>query len=177
MKEVRHMKLIFMFVFLSWCVATSGYAATSKADISNLPPDPGEAGKTTLAGIDSDNDGVRDDVQRWIALTYPNSAKTRAALRQLAVDYQNSILDVSSKAVVESNFNIMRKSMACLRYVSRSVGIDYYRLSPALEAIILNTVVRTRAFLKGDYLLSGGIYKGIPSGIQNCNFDPNAMPN
>lgn len=27
------------------------------------PPDPGEAGKATLAGIDSDNDGVRDDVE------------------------------------------------------------------------------------------------------------------
>jgi hypothetical protein len=40
-----------------------------------LPPDPGEAGKVTLAGIDSDNDGVRDDIQRYIALTYPNSEK------------------------------------------------------------------------------------------------------
>ena len=29
-----------------------------------LPPDPGEAGKLTLAGIDSNNDGVRDDLER-----------------------------------------------------------------------------------------------------------------
>jgi hypothetical protein len=35
-----------------------------------VPPDPGEAGKQTLEGIDSDNDGVHDDVQRWIVLTY-----------------------------------------------------------------------------------------------------------
>ena len=27
--------------------------------VKGLPPDPGEAGKATLAGIDSDNDGVR----------------------------------------------------------------------------------------------------------------------
>jgi len=49
-----------------------------------LPPDPGEAGKVTLEGIDSDGDGVRDDVQRYIALTYPDSEKTRLALTQHA---------------------------------------------------------------------------------------------
>jgi len=42
-----------------------------------LPPDPGDTGKATLAGIDSDNDGVRDDIERYIWLTYPASAKTR----------------------------------------------------------------------------------------------------
>jgi len=31
-----------------------------------LPPDPGEAGKATLTGIDVDRDGVRDDLQRYI---------------------------------------------------------------------------------------------------------------
>ena len=50
--------------------------------LANLPPDPGAAGKATLAGIDAGGDGVRDDVQRWIALTYPNSQKTRAVLTQ-----------------------------------------------------------------------------------------------
>ena len=35
-----------------------------------LPPDPGEAGKKTLLGIDSNNNGVRDDVERWIYITY-----------------------------------------------------------------------------------------------------------
>jgi hypothetical protein len=47
-----------------------------------LPPDPGEAGKATIEGIDSDQDGLRDDIQRYIALTYPDSEKTREALRQ-----------------------------------------------------------------------------------------------
>src|SRR4051812_15405493 len=32
---------------------------TQSASIANLPPDPGEAGKATVAGIDSDHDGVR----------------------------------------------------------------------------------------------------------------------
>jgi hypothetical protein len=36
---------------------------------SSLPPDPGEAGLAILAGIDSDEDGVRDDVQRLLAVS------------------------------------------------------------------------------------------------------------
>ena len=35
-----------------------------------LPPDPGEEGKKTLLGIDVNNNGVRDDVERWIYMTY-----------------------------------------------------------------------------------------------------------
>ncbi|MDX8380534.1 MAG: hypothetical protein R8M14_00305 [Ghiorsea sp.] len=45
------------------------FNSVAVAQPSGLPPDPGAAGRGTLAGIDSDNDGVRDDVQRWIALT------------------------------------------------------------------------------------------------------------
>jgi len=49
-----------------------------------VPPDPGEAGKQTLEGIDSDGDGVRDDVQRWIILTYLAEGEMREAVAQLA---------------------------------------------------------------------------------------------
>src|SRR5580658_6889372 len=41
-----------------------------------LPPDPGPAGMATLAGIDTTGTGVRDDVARWIAVNFYNSAKT-----------------------------------------------------------------------------------------------------
>src|SRR4029077_17545529 len=51
-------------------------------DATGLPPDPGATGRATVAGIDSDTDGIRDDVQRYIALAYPDSARTRAALTQ-----------------------------------------------------------------------------------------------
>ena len=62
--------------------------ANGKMSIVVLPPDPGAAGKTTLQGVDSDGDGVRDDVQRYIALTYPNSEKTRATLTQYTKSIQ-----------------------------------------------------------------------------------------
>ena len=52
--------------------------------LANLPPDPGEAGKLTIDGIDSDKDGMRDDVQRWIAQNWGHSPLAVKALTQWA---------------------------------------------------------------------------------------------
>ena len=49
-------------------------------NVTELPPDPGAAGKATLEGIDADGDGLRDDLQRFIAISYPDSGRTRAGL-------------------------------------------------------------------------------------------------
>ncbi|OIP99199.1 MAG: hypothetical protein AUK35_07795 [Zetaproteobacteria bacterium CG2_30_46_52] len=155
--------------------ATQLVTVTDNSIFANLPPDPGAAGEATLEGIDSDGDGVRDDVQRWIVMSYPNSEKTRAALRQLAVDYQNSILDVTSKAVVINNFISMQRTLYCLSYII----LDFYDVSPALKSVVLNTSARSRAYLRGDYLLSGEVIEGlgVNYGKQGCNFNPDVMPN
>lgn len=58
----------------------------------NLPPDPGaEAGKT-VAGIDINENGIRDDVELAIFKEYPNSAKTRAVLLQYALALQMEVV-------------------------------------------------------------------------------------
>lgn len=50
-----------------------------------LPPDPGPASDETLLGVDANGNGVRDEIERWIALEgAPDSAKLRAALMQKA---------------------------------------------------------------------------------------------
>ena len=54
----------------------------------NLPPDPGEEGKKTLLGIDTDGDGVRDDIQRYIYFTYPDDKKLRLGLTFYAKEFQ-----------------------------------------------------------------------------------------
>lgn len=51
----------------------------------NLPPDPGVDADKTIAGIDANKNGIRDDVELAIFKEYPNSAKTRAVLLQYAL--------------------------------------------------------------------------------------------
>lgn len=58
-----------------------------------LPPDPGPAADETLLGVDANGNGVRDEIERWIALEgAPDSAKLRAALMQKA-RFQQKILE------------------------------------------------------------------------------------
>lgn len=54
----------------------------------NLPPDPGVEANKTVAGIDANKNGIRDDVELAIFKEYPNSAKTRAVLLQYALVLQ-----------------------------------------------------------------------------------------
>jgi len=57
-----------------------------------LPPDPRELSKTTLMGVDSNSNGVRDDVERWIYTTYAKPIEN-AVLIQRAKAYQIVIED------------------------------------------------------------------------------------
>ena len=54
----------------------------------NLPPDPGAEADKTVAGVDANQNGIRDDVELAIFKEYPNSAKTRAVLLQYALAFQ-----------------------------------------------------------------------------------------
>lgn len=89
-----------------------------------LPPDPGELGKLTLEGIDSDGDGVRDDVQRWIAITHVNRpAVVVTAITQLAQAYllNSSVHDIISEPDALALSNRELDGLLCLAY---SISID-----------------------------------------------------
>ena len=63
-----------------------------------LPPDPGEPGDGTVAGVDSDGDGVRDDVQRYIQITYPGDKPTIDILTDYAKTLQEAVLKPHDEA-------------------------------------------------------------------------------
>lgn len=58
----------------------------------NLPPDPGVNADKTIAGIDANENGIRDDVELAVFKEYPNSAKTRAVLLQYALALQMEVV-------------------------------------------------------------------------------------
>lgn len=144
-----------------------------------LPPDPGEAGKATLAGIDADRDGVRDDIQRYIALTYPDSEKTRAVLTQLTKTQQAFLLDANNKEMSIRHDRDRDDALDCLSYIY-GIGTDTaYALSSELRAQMLNTTARSRAYVIADAQLSGMHFPSTPEAERKsrCDFDPDAMRN
>lgn len=144
-----------------------------------LPPDPGEAGKVALEGIDSDGDGVRDDIERYIALTYPNSEKTRAAATQNAKAIQALVLDSSDKEASIRNAQEESDALDCLSYI-HGMGTNTTRtIASELLAQMLNTDARSRAYLTADEHLGGQHYPSTPLAERKlrCDFDPDAMGN
>jgi len=141
-----------------------------------LPPDPGEAGKATLEGIDSDGDGIRDDVQRYIALTYPDSEKTRKALTQLVVAMQNFILNSLDKEAALNNASAQTRALECLDYVRPE---DSDGMISEIEAAIYNTEERIAADIAASGLLGGEIFRGAPleDWVKSCNFNPDDLAN
>ena len=80
---------------------------------TNLPPVPYEPeNDATVAGIDKNNNGIRDDVERAIFAKYPNDAKIRAAELQYALDQQILVTEVFNSqtwiAAAEQNSNEFR---------------------------------------------------------------------
>ena len=121
----------------------------------NLPPDPGEAGLETVAGVDSDSDGVRDDIQRFIALTYPDQPEVQKALTQYAEATQQSLLETSDPVKAGANAEKNQKAIECLFF--KDPG-NASRTFDKIHAEILNTKERILANDKASSLLSGQIF-------------------
>jgi hypothetical protein len=87
---------------------------------NGLPPDPGEAGKATLEGIDSDG-----------------SQKTRAALRQFTLALNMSILESPDEASALNNTEDIHRASECLWYIHSELSI---KMSDLLMSEYLNTI-------------------------------------
>jgi hypothetical protein len=140
-----------------------------------VPPDPGEVGKATLAGVDADSNGVRDDIQRYIVLTYPDSERTRAALIQAAQAVQGFLVETGGRETIIARAEEKGRATDCLSFIT---SLDD-RIYDELKARILNTAERSRRWITNDVQLSGHVFT-IPSPDDyklGCNFNPAAMEN
>jgi len=128
-------------------------------DVQSLPPDPGEAGKATLEGIDSDNDGVRDDIQRYIALTYVGQEDLIKALRHMAIYMQKFLLDAENKEKNVENFKAYSKASQCSWAL---MGKNALLIGRELRARFHDTEERIRTYSSASAKLSGESFSLVP---------------
>jgi len=136
-----------------------------------LPPDPGDEGKQTLEGIDSDQDGIRDDVQRFIALEFPDSEATRSALTQYALAFQEALIDADSKEASLTHATAVMRAIECI-FVIRTEE-DAEDIAEEFVSVVVNTEERLDAYLTHDRQLGGEIFPGAIPGDEesSCAFD------
>ena len=158
----RFIGFLFIALFVLGACSSSSRSKKPTTDASsdiatdmNLPPDPGEAGMETVAGIDSDTDGVRDDIQRYIALTYPDQPEVQRALKQYAKADQDYLLTGDDPVKARENALKVGDAIDCLFFKSPENASKIFR---KMHAESLNTKERILANDKMDSLLSGQVF-------------------
>ncbi len=149
-------------------------------DGHRLPPEPDEdLNKETLLGIDVNDNGIRDDVERWIYLEmeiqngYPKIE--RAIGMQDAKAHQYILSDLENKD--DKGVDAITASSDCwtwYEYIkgSEDIGAER-RFSLAMEDKVYNTKKRLISYSKFNASLSGRIFGTVPT-LQTkyqCTFD------
>jgi hypothetical protein len=119
-----------------------------------------------IKGPDADNNGVRDDIDAWIAVQ-PITEPQRKALRQTARVLQRKVLvDLNDKAALDELGVQTSAHVDCLHdsFAPDSVTASAYRAR--IEAITANTRERAKRYLAYNRAVSGS-WGTIPRG-DNC---------
>jgi hypothetical protein len=144
-----------LFVSLSACIPPDNNEPV------DLPPNPGIAGKASFAGIDSDQDGVRDDVQRHIILANTDNPAVTLILLNLAKTSEAGLNSFYSNRVVPHNYVTETfRARSCTRLYDPD---NAHQRIIKVEKAIGNTVERWKFQLKLAKAALGGKETIIPS--------------
>ena len=139
--------------------------ATEIINGHDLPPEPDpKINNSTLLGIDTNNNDVRDDVERWIYKTYKDKHPIHIDIAMQAARAYKKVLKTPEKAKeihpildarawCEGYYKIYAKYFNEPLLVSQDVATKYFR-----KKIYFNTKERMDAYIQYDTLLSGDTY-------------------
>jgi len=110
----------------------------------------------TLIGIDSNSNGIRDDVERKILKKYNKKVQAEFMLERAKLD-QMILSETITKEKARGYEKIQSRQINC------SVALSDYNLTSMedikfLENITYNTKNRVKAYLNYNLALSGGVY-------------------
>ena len=145
-----------------------------------LPPEPDEKlNNSTLLGIDANENGVRDDVERWIYFKYQDKHPIHIDIALQAARAWQKVLEdptrakeiypiVDAPTYCEGYYKIYAKYFNKPILVNEAINTKYFRRN-----IIFNTEDRLEAFWQFDKLLSGDSYTlpKIGEGKNLCDFN------
>lgn len=145
----------------------------------NLPPDPGAEADKTVAGIDANKNGIRDDVELAIFNEYPNSAKTRAVLLQYALALQmEAIQPFPNRETVTEVVREQSRAHYCVGEItSRNDMKKFIEIGDKLHGFIKDRQRNTpeREKNRKDFVRYVGSYSESENEV--CDIDLSMLPN
>jgi hypothetical protein len=164
----------------------SGYSKAGGETVNGyvLPPYPDQAlNDSTLLGIDSNNNGVRDDVERWLIFKYKDHHRIVTEIGfQAGRAHQFMLANPDKPEEARQKINGAQSCNFHFQYEADEydglVLIDHdISTSNAFKAMQFNTGQRIREYFAYDKKLSGGVYR-MPSPSEEkafCAFDIDKM--
>ncbi|MDZ4281902.1 MAG: hypothetical protein U1C04_14180 [Hydrogenophaga sp.] len=119
----------------------------------------------TIAGIDANANGVRDDIEQYIEKKYTVPAEGAAAM-QMARAYQPMLLvDTNDLAALDEVAAAAMRGVHCVSLVYPSVErfTEGHRMAMEIEALTTNTKPRLLAYLAYNKARSGAVSR-LPEG-------------
>ena len=118
---------------------------------------------STLLGIDSNNNGVRDDVEIWIYETYKDKHPIHIDIAMQAGRAYKQVLETPERAL-EIHETVVNAPLYCAWYYQHDaeefgdpVLVDE-RIDAPVKSKYFNTKERSDVYWEYDTLLSGGSY-------------------
>ena len=143
----------------------------------NLPPVPSNP-DSSVAGVDANKNGIRDDVELAIFAEYPNSARARAVLLQYALALQMEVTQpIVNEGTVIAAVQEESKAYLCVgEILSRKDMNKYIVESDNLRSFVkekqLNTEARKKA--RTDFYEKVGSHESLD---RICDIDYSTLPN
>ena len=130
-------------------------------------------GLESLAGIDHNQDGIRDDVEKLIEEKYGKDARLRLAVRQLAREYQQDIVSAGNQPVAVGRLGesetstFSSKGVDCLHLLA---GDRSSEILKEIQAATANTAIRIKALIHYSARFHGKVLSG-EMNPQGCDFE------
>ena len=164
---IKSVLVLFLVVYISGCTQenepkiVNGYI---------LPPEPDETlNNSTLLGIDSNDNGVRDDVERWIFLEmgiYNGYGKIEQVIAmQMGKAAQSALVDPTNKD--DKVHKAIKASIECWTWYvhSKKIGMNSNRmkLGRNMRDRVFNTKERLKTYFQYDSTLGGRVFRSTPT--------------
>ena len=149
-----------------------------------LPPEPDpKVNNATLLGVDVNNNGIRDDVERWIIIHYAKDPKYPKTKTAIALQYAWASQKILENPTMESSkyeddalscesywADLKTKNLSGFEYVQFRVNNKIFA-APELKDKIYNTKSRIEQYFKFNASLSGHIFNGREKSLKNCRIN------
>ncbi len=122
----------------------------------------------TLAGIDKNNDGIRDDIEKYIEYKYKDEPKKKAAVRQYAKSAQlTTTVDLNDEKEIKKASDAAVGAISCLWEIFKDTDLDSennpVNVRKEIRSYTTNTEQRLMHYLKYNQKRNGSIIK-LPKG-------------